>query len=285
MTYLKQRDSTRAPRRLAPAGACDCHAHVFGNAAQYPFVAERSYTPPEAPVEQYRSMLQTLGIQRGVIVQPSVYGNDNSCTLDAAARFGAANARAVVMFDASVTDKQLEEFHRRGARGVRFNAMSKGRAPIEDMEEIAARIAPLGWHIQTYATPALLRELRPTILRLPVHLVIDHMGQVSADAPADHPDVMLLLDLLKSGQTWVKLSAYRISVKGHPYTDATMLAKAMLKAAPDRCIWGSDWSHPALEQYMPDDGDLFDLLCDWVEDDAQLDRVLRANPARLYGFT
>ena len=282
--YLKQRETTKAPRMRAPPGACDCHAHVFGDPTRFPFVQERGYTPAEAPPKQYRRMLDTLGIERAVIVQPSVYGNDNSCTLDAVAQLGRSTTRAVVMFDATVTDAELEDFQRRGVRGVRFNAFSKERAPLDQMEQIAARISPLGWHIQTYATPALLRALRPTILRLPVPVVIDHMGQVPADAPANHPDVELVLDLLKAGQTWIKLTPYRVSAAGHPYTDTAALARAMLRQAPDRCIWGSDWPHPALTDYMPDDGDLFDLLCDCVSGEEELKKVLVSNPARLYGF-
>ena len=229
-------------------------------------------------------MLDILGFDRCVIVQPSVYGNDNSCTLDAVEALGLDRARAVVMVDASVTDAQLDNFQRRGARGVRFNAMSKGRVRLDQMEEIASRIAPFGWHIQTYVTPALLHELRPTILRLPVPVVIDHMGQIRADTSLDHPDVKLLLDLLASGNTWVKLTPYRISVAGHPYADTVSLARALLRHAPDRCVWGSDWPHPDLTGYMPDDGELFDLMCDWASGETELKGVLSSNPEKLYGF-
>ena len=284
MSYLTQRESTKSPSTRAPRGACDCHAHIFGDPAHYSFVQERSYTPPQASVMQYRGMLDQLGIDRAVIVQPSVYGTDNSCTLDAVAQLGLSSTRAVLTLDAAVTDAELEDYHRRGARGVRFNTISTGRAPLEQLEQIAGRISPFGWHIQTYVPPAILRELRPTIQRLPVPLVIDHMGQLPADATMNHPDVKLVLDLLENGNTWVKLTPYRISIAGHPYTDTLELARAMLHRAPERCIWGSDWPHPALTDYMPDDGDLFDLLCSLVTNPEQLHKVLVSNPARLYGF-
>jgi predicted TIM-barrel fold metal-dependent hydrolase len=282
---LKQRDETKAPSFAVPAGACDCHAHVFGDPMRFPFIEERSYTPPPALEDQYLTMLGRLGIERMVIVQPSVYGFDNSCTLAAVAAFGAHRARAVAMFDASLSDAELRKLDAAGVRGVRFITLAKGGAPLAQLESVAARIAPLGWHIQAYLTPDIWRQLAPVIVQLPVPVVMDHMAQLTPDCASDDPDLQAILGLLESGRVWIKVIPYRVSLAGPPYRDVMPLAKTFASHAPERCLWGSDWPHPHLLDYMPDDGELLDLLPEWAPDEKLRKRVLVDNPAFLYGFS
>jgi predicted TIM-barrel fold metal-dependent hydrolase len=282
--YLKQRDRTRAPSFAVPPNACDCHAHIFGDPARFPFIAERNYTPTPALEPQYLEMLATLGVTRAVIVQPSVYGLDNRCTLAAVAKIGLPRARAVAMFDATATDAELRALDAAGVRGVRFITISRGGAPLDQLQAVADRIAPLGWHIQMYVTPETWRDLYPVIVKLPVPMVIDHMGQVTPDRTSDDPGYSAILRLLDSGRAWIKLTAYRVSNAGPPYHDVKPVAQNYLRHAPERCVWGSDWPHPDLSGYMPDDGELMDLLVDWAPDAELRKRVLVDNPAALYGF-
>ena len=182
------RADTSRPSWRSPTGATDCHCHVFGPYGRYPLSPGRSYTPPEAPVARYLDMLDTIGLSRTVIVQPSVYGTDNAATLDAVEAIGLRRARAVVVVDEGCGEAELAAMAERGARGVRFNAVSGNGAPLEQLERLAERIAPLGWHVQLYAAADLMPELEPVLRRLPVPLVVDHMAGVKAAAGgADHP--------------------------------------------------------------------------------------------------
>lgn len=282
--YLIQRNQTKPPWFMVPERACDCHAHIFGDPIRFPFIEPRSYTPARATEAEYEKMLDTLGVERMVIVQPSVYGLDNSCTLAAVEAFGVHRARAVAMFDASASDAELRRLDAAGVRGVRFITMAKGGAPLDQLEAVARRIAPFGWHIQMYVTPELWRDLYPVIVRLPVPMVIDHMGQVTPDRVPGDAGLEAILRLLDSGRAWIKLIAYRVSLAGHPYHDVKPIAQRFLQQAPERCLWGSDWPHPDLSGYMPDDGDLLDLLPDWAPDADLRRRILVDNPASLYGF-
>jgi predicted TIM-barrel fold metal-dependent hydrolase len=270
---------------VAPPGATDCHCHVFGPYARYPLSPGRSYTPPEASVAEYLRMLGTIGLSRTVMVQPSVYGTDNAVTLDAVEEIGLNRARAVVVVDEGAGEADLAAMAARGARGVRFNAVSGNGAPLEQLERLAERIAPFGWHVQLYTGPDALPELEPALRRLPVPVVVDHMGGVKAAAGGvEHPGFRSLLRLLEGG-AWVKLSGYRSSA-GPPYADVASMARALLSAAPDRCVWGTDWPHPSLHDpaEVPDDGALLDALGEWAPDEAARRAVLVDNPARLYGF-
>lgn len=279
---LGPRERTSRPHWRPPPGGADCHCHVFGPYAAYPLSPGRGYTPPEASVEWYLAMLATLGLERTVIVQPSVYGTDNRATLAAVAAIGAARARAVVVVDDDTDAAALAAMHAAGARGVRFNLVSGNGAPREQLAAVAARIAPLGWHLQVFTRE--LATLAPALAGLPVPLVLDHMGGVVAAAGIASPDGQALLRLLDGG-AWVKLSGYRSSA-GAPYADVAPLARALLAAAPDRCLWGTDWPHPQFEtpDQVPDDGQLLDLLGEWAPEEAARHAVLVDNPARLYGF-
>lgn len=267
------------------AGATDCHLHIFGAPDRYPFTPERFYTPPEASLADYDALSSRLGLDRMVIVQPSVYGMDNRCTLDMCARAGKERARAIVVVDDSVTDAQLGEMHDIGARGVRINALTPAGVPIEKIQVLAERIAPLGWHLQFWIAGAQVVELADVIRKLPVPAVFDHMGQFGLEGGLDNPQLKALLGLLKEDHCWVKLCGYRLSKDGPPYDDVRRQAEALIAAASDRCVWGTDWPHPHMqEKPYPDDRLLLDLLGEWAGDEAQRKRILVDNPARLYGF-
>ena len=272
------------PRVLPPPGACDCHYHVFGPHDRYPLGEGRSYTPPEASIEAFRALQATLGLDRSVIVQPSVYGTDNRCTMDAVAQLGIDRTRAVVVIDDTTDPAELARLDAAGARGVRINAVSGNGTPVGQMERVARLIAPLGWHMQLYMGVASMLELADAILALPIPVVIDHMGHLDPRDGTDAPGFQAMLRLLRHESVWAKLCGYRCSNQPLPYADVTPFAQAMVAAAPDRCVWGTDWPHPTFKGAMPDDGALLDALTTWIPDPAMRSAILVDNPARLYGF-
>lgn len=282
--YLPQRKTIKTAKYKPASGACDCHAHIFGTQNEFPFDPDRSYTPPEASQTDYLAMLDTIGFARMVIVQPSVYGFDNSCTMGAVVRFGLHRARAIVQIPLDAGANHLRELHAAGARGVRFITVAKGGAALDDLKAIADKIAPMGWHLQMYLPPETWQALIPQLKDLPGPIVIDHMGQVTNGGDANDPGAKTILRLLESERFWVKLSGYRASTAGYPYADVAPWARRLIAAAPDRCVWGTDWPHPNLTDHMPDDGELLDLFADWVPDEAQRRAILVDNPTRLYGF-
>jgi predicted TIM-barrel fold metal-dependent hydrolase len=272
------------PKLSAPPNACDCHAHIFGPAEQYPFVPGRSYTPPQASVQAYQRTLSALGLERAVIVQPSVYGTDNRCTYDAVAGSG-GRWRGIAVVDSSTNMQALRRLHDAGFRGVRFNLLFKGGLALEILEQVSRLIAPLGWHVQLLLDGRDLAELAPRLRGLPVPLVIDHMGHMPAQLGLAHPGFTALLALVREGKSWVKLSGpYRISAKPYPYEDVASIAKALVEAAPGHMVWGSDWPHPSFQGAMPVDATLLDLLASWVPEPLTRQRILTTNPAELYDF-
>ena len=196
---------TRAPKFSMPAKACDCHAHVLGPPEIYPYVAERFYTPPTATLEAYQSLHQVLGIERAVIVQPSVHGTDNQVTLDAIAGYG-SNARGIAVVDETVGDAELSRLNDGGIRGLRLNVLFGGGVGMQALEPLAKRIADMGWHIQLLLDTRDLVELAPRLRRLPVPVVVDHMGHMNVAHGIDHPGFRTLVDLVRDGVCWVKLS-------------------------------------------------------------------------------
>jgi len=275
--------STRLTKHKAPPLTCDCHFHIFGPYDRYPLSAGRSYTPPAALVADYLAMADKVGIGRMVVVQASVYGTQNEVTLDAVQQFGPHRARAVVVIDDSFDDTALRAMHQRGARGVRFNMVSGNGTPEEQLDALARRLAPLGWHIQIYAEGDKLAEIAPRLARLPVDVVIDHSGGVMAARGTAHPQFQALLRLLDSGRAWIKVCSYRVSSAGQPWDDAAPNVQALVAAAPERCVWGTDWPHPQMDP-APEAGLLFDQFVEWVPDAALRQRILLDNAARLYGF-
>jgi len=274
----------RPPRFSMPPHACDCHAHVLGPPDKYPYVANRSYTPPTALLEDYQALHRVLGIERAVIVQPSVHGTDNAVTLDGIAGYG-PNARGVAVVDSDISDSELQRLHDGGIRGVRLNLLFGGGVGLPALEPLAQRIAPMGWHVQLLLDARDLVDLAPRLARAGVPLVVDHMGHMKTGHGVRHPGFQALLGLVSDGVCWVKLSGnYRISGDGPPYRDAIPFARALIEAAPQHMVWGTDWPHPALTGFMPNDGDLLDAIDDYAPEAPLKQAILVDNPATLYGF-
>lgn len=277
----------RSPRFRVPKGACDCHAHVF-DAARHPYAAVRGYTPPDAPLAAMRAVHATLGIDRAVLTHASVHGNDSSAVLDGAAS-DLAHYRAVVSVNADVTAKDLSRMHAKGARGIRVNLVDKGGMPfasLYDLARVAGLLADMAWHVEFLVHVDEAPDLWPLLQRLPVDAVIGHLGYMPAGLGIDHPGFRTLLDAVERGRTWVKLTGpYRLTAEaGLPYSDVSPFASALAMTRPDRLLWGSDWPHVMCKKPMPNDGDLLDLVADWVPDAATRNAILVDNPARLYGF-
>lgn len=272
------------PRLKAPPGACDTHMHFYGPRELYPLAPTAVSVPPLATIDGYRALQRRLGLQRLVVVQPTAYGFDNTCTMDAVREFGEA-ARAVVVVRPEVSTDELAHLTAEGARGVRFHMLPGGVLPWEALEPLAARVHEHGWHVQLQVDGRVLPDRAEVLKRLPGTLVIDHVGKFLEPVAPDHPAFRVLLDLVEGGRTWVKLSApYEVSKVGPPlYDDVGRLAKALVEAAPERMLWASNWPHPSVED-KPDDAVLLDLLLDWAPDEATGRRILVDNPAALYGF-
>jgi D-galactarolactone isomerase len=277
---------TDRPRLQAPAGACDCHMHFYDTAERYPVAPTAAFLPPPARVADYRALQQRLGLARVVVVQPSAYGADNRCTMDAVGALG-DGARAVVVVEPSVSDAELERLTAAGARGIRFHMLRGGVLSWDILEEMAARVHPFGWHVQLQCNGRELPERAPMLRRLPGDLVIDHIGRFMDPVPLDHPAFNCLLGLLKSGRTWVKLSAPYVSSRAGPpaYEDVSALAQALVRAAPERMLWATNWPHPGhTEPAIRADAHLLDLLLEWAPEETTRKRILVDNPAGLYGF-
>jgi D-galactarolactone isomerase len=240
--------------------------------------------PPNSGVTDYQVVQERLGLERLVIVQPAAYGTDNRCTLDAIRAFG-DRARGILVVGPDVSDEELSQLTAAGVRGLRFFMLPGGALGWDVLEPMAARVAAFGWHIQLQMDGRHLHDRMDTLLRLPTTLVIDHVGKFLEPVDTDHPGFLALLRLIESGRCWVKLSApYETSKDGPPfYPDVGRLAKALVRAAPERLVWASNWPHPSVKD-KPDDAELLHVLLDWVADDLTRRRVLVDNPAELYGF-
>ncbi|TCH97033.1 hydrolase [Roseococcus sp. SYP-B2431] len=283
-TCVPANAKTRPPREKAPPGSCDSHFHIFGPYDRFPMSPARPYTPPPASIDHYLDMANTLGLDRRVVVQASVYGTDNRVTMDAVARFGRDTARAVVVVDEGTMPQELQRLADEGAVGLRFNVVSGNGTPLEQIESMARRVASFGWHLQLYVKGPPLTQFAPQLAKLPVPLVLDHMAGVDAADGPDSPELQAALRLLDSGNVWVKISGYRSSKP--PYDDLAPIARRFVAAAPERCVWGTDWPHTQFEtpEQMTDDGMLLDWLFDWVPDAATREKILVTNPAELYRF-
>ena len=231
------------------------------------------------------ALLDILGFKRGVLVQPSVYGFDNNCLVDALAKAG-PDFRGVAVLDPRCGDDELDRLHSLGVRGVRFNILFGGGAALDQAWELGRRIRRLGWHIQLLLNVSAFHDLHAQVRGSPVPVVIDHMGHIPAQLGVEDTGFQTLLTLLRERSCWVKLSAsYRLTSMSHPpYSDVAPLAKALVDAGPDHCVWGTDWPHPQIAVPMPNDGDLMDHLLDWIPNEEIRRRVLVDNPARLYNF-
>jgi predicted TIM-barrel fold metal-dependent hydrolase len=284
----------------APLPICDCHMHIFGDIATYPGAANRTYTPSPKPLAEYDEVAAALGITRFVIVQPSAYGTDNRCTLDALAT-RRNDARGVVVIDDDVSDSQLADWDSLGVRGVRLNLMSPrvtdATAAGQALQRMAARMAGLGWHLQVYADLALVELIAPLAARLPVPLVIDHMGGAKAGTGIDAPGFAALLAMLREGACWVKLSgADIVTWETENFASASPYAEALIAANPRQLVWGTDWPHlvhfagaqgdaaPAAAFRPVSEKALLDALRGWAGSAGTLRAILVDNPTRLYRF-
>ena len=272
------------PRIKFPAGACDCHAHIFGPQKRFPFVPNAAYIPPDQTVDDYIRMLKTIGCSRAVLVQPSIYGTNHAAMLEAM-RSGKFNFRGVAVVSTTVSDRELQELHTAGFRGIRINLASKTPGlTFEAAPRLAERIKPLGWHLQFFVNLPVLEDIEQKLTKLPVNAVIDHFGLIDCSAGVDSPGFQKLLKLLRNENVWAKLSGpYHISKKPPLAPDVAPFAQKMVQTAPDRLVWGSDWPHPTA-QWLPNDGDLADMLLDWIPDESDRTRILVTNPSRLYAF-
>ena len=275
--------NTRRPKVAVPAGAWDCHAHVFGPFDRFPLKPERAYTPDLATGADWKRMHDAIGIARGVLVQASVYGTDNSATVAALAELGPAyRGVAVVGPDISLDD--LKALHQGGIRGIRLSDTMIGAVSTANMEKMAERLKPLGWHIQLMVDAASRPDLVERATRTSVPVIWDHLGGMPASRGVDDPGYKIFLDAFRrSPNLWVKVSGpYLDKSLRAPYAASTPLAQALVAAAPDRCVWGTAGPHPASDHSI-DDAGLMDLLATWVPDAATRKRILVDNPTRLYG--
>lgn len=268
-------------------GACDCHIHI--NDPRFPYLPEAELQPPPATVADYRAVQAALGLQRVVVVQPSSYGTDNRCTLDAVATLGADRARAIVVVRADEDAHVLFEMHAQGARGVRLNLVRGATLDIDGLPTLAHRLADLGWHLQLHMHADILVGLESVLMRLPLPIVFDHLARIGPGQGVSHPVWATVRRLLDKGNTWIKLSGpYLDSQSGAPASmDQLDTVRALVALAPERMVWGSDWPHPSLSaarRPIPDARQLFALLDDWVPEPALRERILVDNPQTLYGF-
>jgi len=277
---------TEAPKLKAPANSCDCHLHLYDPRFPPPGPTARLMTG--AGVEEYRLLQKRIGTTRAVIVTPSAYATANAVTLDGIAQLGPANARGVAVVRTEVTDAELKKMADGGIRGIRFTLFDPKTAVtgFEMIEPLAERVKELGWHVQLHFRGDQIVEKEDLLMRIAAPIVFDHMGRIPQPAGVNHPAFAIIRRLIDKGRTWVKLSgAYQDSKIGPPtYSDTIELARAYLKAAPERMVWGSDWPHPTERDNKPNDALLFDLLTEWAPDETLRKKVLVDNPAALYGF-
>jgi predicted TIM-barrel fold metal-dependent hydrolase len=285
-------------RFKVPPGACDCHTHVFGDPARFPFAAGRTYTPEPASIDEMRKLHRALHTARVVIVQPSVYGTDNACTVDALRQL-APHARGIAVIDARTSDAALDEMQRAGIRGIRINLATVGQNDPEigrrRLADAIERVRGRGWHIQMYTQLPVIAALQREVSSSPVPIVFDHFGGAQAGGGIAQPGFDVLLDLIRGGRAYVKVSApYRGSTSAPDFADMGPLAKALIAANVDRILWGTDWPHPDTTpgrqptEISPlrqiDDGRVFNQFAQWAPDARVRKTILVDNPAALYGF-
>lgn len=275
---------------VLPPGACDCHCHVFGPAARFPYAEPRSYTPDDAPLAAYIGMLDRLGFDRGVLVQPSAYGRDNAAMIDALER-EPVRLRGVAVGGAELNATILKQWHAVGVRGLRANEFRRDGKPyyrngvgLKDIEPFYGTLADLGWHVQLWVDARDLPDMAPQLARIPVPVVVDHMGRLEHRHGTGNPGFQALLRGLGDGRMWAKLSGtYRLGATPPAYAQARPFHDALVAANPRNLVWGTDWPHPRPEGPVPDAARLRDVLLAWTTP-AQRQAILTDNPARLYDF-
>jgi 2-pyrone-4,6-dicarboxylate lactonase len=284
--WLRFHSSPSKPDFKLPEGAVDAHCHVFGPGDVFPYAPERKYTPCDAPKEKLWELRDHLGFSRNVIVQATCHGADNRALVDALVHSD-GRARGVATVKRSVTDEELKALHEAGVRGARFNFVKRlvDALPVDALSEIAARIAPMGWHIVIYFEAQELPELYDFFTSLPGIVVVDHMGRPDVSKPVAGPEFGLFLRLMREHPNfWSKVSCpERLSKTGPDgYDDVIPFARHLVETFPDRVLWGTDWPHPNMKSHMPDDGKLVDYLPKIAVTEALQRKVLVDNPMRLY---
>ncbi len=271
------------PTYTPPPGACDAHCHIFGPGNVFPYSPARTYTPPDAGKDRLAALHKHLGFERAVLVQASCHGTDNRAMVDAM-QWSQGRWRGVAMVNKDVTDRELEDLHAAGARGVRFNFVAHlgGAADPAVIERVVARVKPLGWHLQVHLDAQDIGTYRPFLTKLDITYIIDHMGRVQAKDGLRQKPFLTLLELMQDERVWVKVSgSERVSSAGKPFRDAMPFARALIEAAPDRVLWGTDFPHPNVKE-MPNDGEQVDLFAETVPDEKLRRKILVENPTRLY---
>jgi len=277
---------THPPKFRPPPRACDAHCHIFGPAVKFPFASDASYHPPDSPFEALQKVHQILGIERAVIVHASCHGSDMRVTLDGIARSN-GKYRGTAIIDETYGEREFQRMNDGGIRGVRFNFVKHlgGRPDITFFQRTVGRVKEMGWHLILHLDAVDLVEFDAMFKKIPVPMVIDHMGRVKAGDGLDQQPFKVLLEWMKNDKFWVKVcGAERVSSKGPPFTDAVPFARKLIEAAPDRILWGTDWPHPNVGKHMPNDGDLMDLFAQMAPAPELQKKILVDNPARLYGF-
>jgi predicted TIM-barrel fold metal-dependent hydrolase len=278
--------NTRMPSFKAPPGSIDTHTHIFGPAAVYPFSLKRPYSPPDAPLDAFHALHQKIGVERAVIVNATVHGFDNRVVTDAIAQSG-GRYKGVANVNNAISDAELVALGSAGICACRFAFLRRlgGVGDMNVFRTLVDRIAAIGWHVDIYLEAGTIREFVPILRALPVTYVIDHMGTISAAGGVDDPEFKALLDLQATDEKcWIKISGpERASASGPPFRDAVPFAQKLIDNAPDRVIWGSDWPHPNVK-FMPNDGDLVDLIPLYTADPAKQNQLLVTNPERLFKF-
>ncbi|WP_430397964.1 amidohydrolase family protein [Ferrovibrio sp.] len=283
MTYTRVFTGPK-PQLVMPKGACDSHIHFYSDSYT---ALPNTPTPPAVGVAEYRQVMDWLGIERVIVVQANAYGDDNRLAMDCAAELGLERARAVVVVKPGVNDAELERLTKGGARGLRTMNLYGGMLRLDVAEQMANRIAPFGWSILLQLNGRELPEHEAMIRRLPCKVIIDHIGKFIDPVPVDHPSFQCLLRLVDTGNVWVKLAgAYETSKAGKPrYEDVGALASALVRHAPERMIWASNFPHAQADKFgYPDEAKLLDLMLEWAPNEADRRRIFVDNPAELYGF-
>jgi predicted TIM-barrel fold metal-dependent hydrolase len=279
---------TRSPNFALPKNSTDCHLHVCGPEKKYPYIPERIYTPPDALLSVYTTLMNTLCLERAVLVQPSVYGTDNQLLLDTLAT-NPSKYRGVAVVKENITDHEIEKMHLAGVRGLRCNivdlADNKGVLPLPSLNLLAEKIKSYGWHIELLMHVNEFPDFANAFKNFSVPIVLGHYGYQKTSIDIKNKGFQNLLALMREGKAWVKLTGlYRISESGYPFADVERLAVTLIEANPNQLVWGSDWPHVMVKNKIPNDTDMLNIVGSWVKDKRLRQKIFVTNPKDLYDF-
>lgn len=285
MPYLSFDRELKASRARLPAGTCDCHFHIFDRVDEFPFYPKRAYTPDIAEQSAYDAMRHAYGIERAILVHPSVYGPDHR-SYEFLLNKNKGWLRGVAVVHPDTPDADIARWHQLGTRGTRINVLFENTLAREQIDTIIDKVKPYGWHIQLFGDLTKAPDLAAYIVERGLHVVVDHLGHAAPTELIQSPGFNNLQALMREGTGWVKLSApYRLSTKAPHYPEVRAIVDALLSANPARAVWGTDWPHPHMPGPMPNDGNLVDLIFDWLPDEQARRAVLVDNPTQLYWAT